>query len=473
VALIAHAGIRDRLVRLFAALVLMIAVAGPPFPARADERSEILFTEGLVALRQGDLATARARLREAADADPRDAASRFWLGVAASRAGDDRTAVAAFDEALAIDPDYPEALFARGVSLDKLGDRAAARRDWSRVAEMAVGTAIEREARRQLEIPRRAGRRDRRWDLTATLGAEYDTNVLLFPNLGASPATANGTPRPRQDHQYDARMVYYVDGAYRFRDDDRWTLGTRHSLYAATQFRTEDLNLVDYSPSLFVNYKSDPVTLGLQYTFTLMGLGGRLFLARNAVEPSVTIREGKSAFTRAYYRYAYSAFHGSSNPNTDETGNSHIAGLDQYKLLFDQRGYVRAGVEYERDFTRGTEYDGGFFKITAELLAPLPEKVFLRVQGENRWGHYSNDSVFSRPYEFYIFTGPFYKRVPLLVKTGDPKRELLTTASATLSRDFAERWTGAARYTYIVNQSTIDAFDYNRSIFSVFATYNF
>jgi tetratricopeptide (TPR) repeat protein len=459
--------------RLLAALALGLAVALVVLPARADERSEILFTQGMVALREGDLVTARARLRDAADADPRDAAARFWLGVAASRDGDNHAAEAAFDEALAVDPDYQEALFARAVTRAKLGDRAGAGRDWSRVAEVAVGTDIAREARRQIEIPGRSARRARDWDLVASLGAEYDTNVLLFPNLGASPLLTSGARRMHPDHQHDARLVYYVDGGYRFLNNDRWTLGTRHSFFAATQFRTQDLSLVDYAPSVYVNYKADPLTFGLQYTWTLMGLGGRLFLSRHAVEPSVTIREGESSFTRLYYRYAYSAFHEPSSRNTDRTGNSHIVGLDQYKLLFDGRGFARGGVEYARDITKGTEFDGRFFKVSAEWVAPLPGAFFLRVQGEQRWAEYSTDSVFSQPFEFFIPTGPFFNSVPLLVKTGDPKREQRTTGSATFSRRFGEHWTGAARYTYIVNQSTIDAFDYNRSIYSVFATYNF
>jgi hypothetical protein len=56
---------------------------------------------------------------------------------------------------------------------------------------------------------------------------------------------------------------------------------------------------------------------------------------------------------------------------------------------------------------------------------------------------------------------------------GEKQREILTSASATITRDFGRHWTGAARYAYFVNQSTVDAYDWNRSVFSIFATYNF
>jgi hypothetical protein len=147
-------------------------------------------------------------------------------------------------------------------------------------------------------------------------------------------------------------------------------------------------------------------------------------------------------------------------------------GADQYVLLFDKRGYARAGLAFERDLTQGTEYDGSFFTLSAEMLAPLPGDFFLRIQGSQLWGDYDNRSIYSRPPVVFFFTGPFGSRaVP--IPTGERQRQTLTEASGTLSRDFGDHWTVATRYTYFVNQSTVDAYDYNRSIYSLFASYRF
>jgi hypothetical protein len=252
-------------------------------------------------------------------------------------------------------------------------------------------------------------------------------------------------------------------------DSDTWTVGTRQWFRAATQVRTEDLSFIDYAPSLYVNYKADPVTVGLQYTFTVFGEGGDLFLTRHQIEPSLTVREGSSAWTRVWYRYINDDYRYPTTRNINQDGRRHIVGADEYVLLFDKRGYARAGLSFERDLTQGTEYDGSFFTLSTELLAPLPGDVFLRVQGDQRWGDYDNRSVFSRPNTLFFFTGP----VALPIPTGERKRETLTDASATLSRDFGDHWTVATRYTYFVNQSTVDAFDWNRSIYSMFASYRF
>jgi hypothetical protein len=69
--------------------------------------------------------------------------------------------------------------------------------------------------------------------------------------------------------------------------------------------------------------------------------------------------------------------------------------------------------------------------------------------------------------------GPTFARTTVTVKTGDPKREKQTTGGATISRDFGKHWVGSARYMHTRNESSIDAFDYSRQVFSLFATYSF
>jgi hypothetical protein len=103
------------------------------------------------------------------------------------------------------------------------------------------------------------------------------------------------------------------------------------------------------------------------------------------------------------------------------------------------------------------------------MVAPLPADLRLWVRGEQRWGDYDNESFYSRPNVLYFLTGP----VAVPIRTGERKREKLTSASTTLYRPFGKHWVIAGRYSYFVNQSTVDAFDYNRSIYSLMATYSF
>ena len=95
----------------------------------------------------------------------------------------------------------------------------------------------------------------------------------------------------------------------------------------------------------------------------------------------------------------------------------------------------------------------------------MPADVFLRIQGDQRWGDYDNRSIYSRPPVVFFGTAA--------IPAGERQRQGLTDAGATLSRDFGDHWTVAGRYMYFVNQSTVDAYDYNRSIYSLFASYRF
>lgn len=63
-------------------------------------------TDGLRRLNAGDPAGAAERLSAAADADPGNAAARYYLGYAFYRMGDFARARAAFAEAYRADPDF-------------------------------------------------------------------------------------------------------------------------------------------------------------------------------------------------------------------------------------------------------------------------------------------------------------------------------------------------------------------------------
>jgi tetratricopeptide (TPR) repeat protein len=462
------------------ALLLLVALAlvtaGGSFTARADELSEIAFSEGLVALKADDLDRARAQFEAATARDPADSPAWYWLGIARARAGDQAGAVAAFDEALALDPGFAQASYARGNALYRQGDEEGARRAWNRAVESAPGTEVARRAKRQLEGAAPEGEPEamaRDWALRAGLGVEYDTNVFLFPNRGDAGDAQSGLMFRAPDYRYDTRFVYYVDGSYRLVNRPNWSLRLRQALQAVSQVRSEDVNYVSYTPSLSLDYTKGRLSLGMDYSFDLFGLAGGLFLLRHRVEPSLTLREGDCFFTRLSYRYSYSDFPDVASRTFDRTGHDHRVGLDQYLLLFNRRGYARAGVEGRRELTRGSEYDARYLTVRGELAAPLPGEARIRLEGEQRWGDYDHDSAFSRPREVFFVMGPTFAQVIQGVKTGDPKRESQTVLGATISRDFGEHWIGSVRYTHTVNESSIDAFDYSREIFSLFAIYSF
>lgn len=103
-------------------------------------------------------ADAIAKLRAAAEREPRNAALRNDLGVAeytAALRNDSPdgypAALAAFDAALAVDPRSTEALFNRALTLERLGLAAAAREAWVRYLSVDSGSKWATEARAHLQ----------------------------------------------------------------------------------------------------------------------------------------------------------------------------------------------------------------------------------------------------------------------------------------------------------------------------------
>ncbi len=456
-------------------LGLVFTLLAPAGPARADELAELAFTEGLVAVKTGAPEEAVERLGEATRRNPTDAVAWYWLGVAHARLDEKEAALVAFDRALALDPQFPEAAYARGNVLNSQGDAREARLAWDHAAALAPGSALARRAREMVDVPRPPDASGRDWYANAGMGVEYDTNVFLYPNQGDAPIVGGlGGKRYRpSDPIEDTRFVFYVDGGYRLFGDDNWSINTTHSFQAGVQAQSEDVNYVEYRPSLSLLYDADPLTFGLSYTFTLFGLGGEVLSISHEVEPSVTLREGSRSYTRLFYRYTHNDFMDDVGSNFDLSGNGHRVGIDQYLLLFDRRGYARLGVEFRRDLTDGTEYSGSYTTLGGEIMAPIPGDATLRLEAAQRWADFDNDSAFSNPNTVFFVMGPTFNRTIVPVRTGDPKNEILTTVSATVSRGFGDHWSASARYIYAVNQSSIQTFDYNRNIFSVFANYSF
>ena len=326
-----------------------------------------------------------------------------------------------------------------------------------------------------IDVPRSPDASGRDWYADTGMGVEYDTNVFLYPNQGDAPIVGGpGGKRYRpSDPIEDTRFVFYVDGGYRLASGDHWSVNTYQSFQAGVQARSEDVNYVEYQPSLSVTYEADPITFGLQYTFTLLGLGGDTLSVSHEVEPSVTLREGGRSYTRLFYRYTHNDYMDNVASNFDLSGNDHRVGVDQYLMLFDRKGYARLGTEFRRDLTYGSEYSGSYTTIEGEILAPIFGDANLRLEAAQRWADFDNDSAFSSPNTVFFVMGPTFNRTIVPARTGDPKNEILTTVGATVSRDFGDHWSASARYIYAVNQSTIQAYDYNRNIFSIFANYRF
>lgn len=118
----------------------------------AKQRGEALLDRARAAEAQNDLATARAKLNEAAATISADPFYWYFSASLAMRERDGITARASINKALALAPSDPAILFEAGHVADFTGDDDSARSYWMRAAQSDPGGPIGKAAAKAVEM---------------------------------------------------------------------------------------------------------------------------------------------------------------------------------------------------------------------------------------------------------------------------------------------------------------------------------
>jgi tetratricopeptide (TPR) repeat protein len=133
-----------------AALALDKALAGSGL--LADQRGEALLDRARAAEAQGDLKTARAKVKAASETIPQDPFLWYFSAALAIREGDAATAKLAIGRALALQPNDPTVLFEAGHVFHFAGDEAKARDYWTQAVAADPSGKSGDAARRALAM---------------------------------------------------------------------------------------------------------------------------------------------------------------------------------------------------------------------------------------------------------------------------------------------------------------------------------
>lgn len=118
----------------------------------AEQRGEALLDRARAAEAQNDLATARAKLNEAAATISADPFYWYFSASLAMRERDGITARASINKALALAPSDPVILFEAGHVADFTGDDDAARNYWTRAAASDPNGPVGKAAAKAVEM---------------------------------------------------------------------------------------------------------------------------------------------------------------------------------------------------------------------------------------------------------------------------------------------------------------------------------
>ncbi len=390
------------------ALVLLAASTLWSSPLAASERSERLYTRGLVELHAGRVQESLTLFDRAVQADPNDAYALYYRGVARGRVGDREGGIADLQAALERHPDLPQAAGDIGVLLleseryeEALQYLAQAERspEGGGRATLMRGIALLRlrrfeEAGAHFE---RAGR-----DPVIASTAAYYRGVAAYEaeNWDAAEthfrAAAGMSPgsqvaqeaerylerlRARQIRPYrlyaeaglqydsnvclvpddgdntclnkgsgdgeDGRGVFTVGGLYAPIRSEKGYIAVGYEFFQSLHFDLNQFDLQDHRPSLQAVVNRGPVQFGVYGRYDYYLRDNHKFLQEGNVIPWIALNEGNVGRTELYYRMRRRDFRESDFEQRDSF--NHSTGAMQYIYLGSQESYASVGYRYDAE----------------------------------------------------------------------------------------------------------------------------
>jgi tetratricopeptide (TPR) repeat protein len=405
-------------------------------------------------------------LERAERLDPTDPLVLYYQGLVYQRLKDYERAPGRFLRAMALSPDLAHsAHYFSGVAYYQRGAYEEAKEAFEAAIAAQPASALSQSAQDFLrQMQNLPPPQPKRWTLEVTFSAEWDTNVVLLPNDTQPPAGSTGISQ-KQDY----RTVLYGRGEYRAIQTEQWAAGASYGLYQSWHRTLSGFDVEDHSPTAFLRYHRGPLWLTAEYVYNYTLVGRAPYLIANAAQVLATHEEGARTFTQLEFRYQYKDFqHGRFPLNSARDGINWLGGVSQYLLFAGGEGRFRLGYVFDTDLTGGG----------SPTVAPLPGEL-----APADWAYRGNRVITSlelppvytaeldMAFEYYRVN---YLHPNSLSLDGLTRRQdRIYAFTATLSRDFARYFTAALQYSYTRDQSNIEAFDWNRSIYSFILTGTF
>lgn len=192
------------------------------------------------------------------------------------------------------------------------------------------------------------------FSLELSVGTEYDSNISVeAADLLSGEGAFAGTFGAR----FDVKPISGKKGGVKFgyRLDQR--------LYSDLgSFNSQSHALTGGG-----HFKVGKATIGSDYTFYHIRLGGDALLNMHVIAPSISGFVTKKLYARAYYNYFDKDF--STLTNRDAT--AHNAGMTVNRFFANPKGYVSLGAQFETEDAVDPELDFDGYQLTGNLQLPV------------------------------------------------------------------------------------------------------
>ncbi len=402
------------------------------------------------------LAAAREKGSEAPQLD-------LYDGLLLLQQANSREAAAAFERARRADPSMEMvASYYEGLAWFSAKDKARARASLESVIAAAPGTLWADQAERVLADY--SAKPVRRW-LTASLGAEYDDNVVL---------KGDGVRLPQElSDDSDVRGVLTLEGGAEILKTETQTVGVLGSYYGSVHQDLDDFDVQYPTLGTWWDYSfSEDTVLRLQYDIGYAWLDtSDSYLFIQTATPALYQDWGDAGTSRFFARVTRENFKIQPDdligglPGVDEKdvrdrdGYDSWVGVDHtYPLGNDTNVALQGGYRYRYHTTEGQEWDADSHEGRLGLVAILPWDVRLDTTASFEYRSFRHSSTYQNKDGSY---------------TGANRLEKDYRFAVSFEKPVMEDVSMSVRYTYNNVDSNVDVFDFDRNIVGLYATVRF
>lgn len=273
--------------------------------------------------------------------------------------------------------------------------------------------------------------------VTVSAGAEYDSNVSIEQS---DVNTRQGDVAALLSASADWTIVSNRKASLRVGYDFEQTLYEDKS----------DFDLQIHGFSTGGSITRGKATLGVDYQFSHVLLGGDKFLDIHMVSPSVGVFVADRVYVRAAYTYWDKSFATSEKLDA----RTHTIGGDIYRFFGKRKSYVALGVRYDDEDADGAEYR--YRAVQGTIRAQMPVHL-LGMDAKARFSaalsdrNYRNDTP----------------------SIGKPRRETRSTWNAALDLPLSGHISLKPQFRFIDRISNLPVADYREYIGSTSLQYRF
>lgn len=263
------------------------------------------------------------------------------------------------------------------------GKQSSARDLFASVAAADPESDVGQMAKQQADALSRRMDTGKRFSATASAQLLYDSNVMLKPDSGSSAVAIT--------NESDMAAVVTARADYAAPVPQPWTLKMQYALYLSSYQDLKQFDIqshtIGITPGTVI--KGDPLNLLASYNMTKVD--GQSYLNAIMLSPVYVLSPSQDQQAHLMLRYQQKDFQWEVPlPDEDRDSTEVAAGLSWYWLIAQQKGFLNAKVEVNREDAVGRNWSYLGIKASAGGLYPVTESLKLALGIEAYLQEYAN-----------------------------------------------------------------------------------